>query len=70
MISEKTYILWTNHHRVTLGQADRFNRYWSIITIDEIKGSILLYEKLDREYHGSALQYDIIVIDNNNKENN
>jgi len=40
------------------------------ISIDQSSGSIILYDKLDREYHGSELQYEIIAIDNNNKENN
>jgi hypothetical protein len=41
----------------------------SQISIDQTTGSIVLYEKLDREFHGSELQYEIIAIDNNNKEN-
>ncbi|CAF3768749.1 unnamed protein product [Rotaria sordida] len=40
------------------------------ISIDYITGSIILNDKLDREYHGSELEYDIIAIDYNNKENN
>jgi hypothetical protein len=40
------------------------------ISIDQSSGSIILYDKLDREYYGSELQYEIIAIDNNNKENN
>ena len=42
----------------------------SEISIDQSTGSIILYDKLDREYHGSELQYEIIAIDNNNQENN
>jgi len=40
----------------------------SQISIDSTTGSIILYEKLDREYHGSKLEYEIIAIDNINKE--
>jgi len=42
----------------------------SQISIDQTTGSILLYEKLDREYHGPELHYEILAVDINNKENN
>ena len=42
--------------------------YSSQISIDQTTGSILLYEKLNREYHGAELHYEIIAIDINNQE--
>ncbi|CAF4408161.1 unnamed protein product, partial [Adineta steineri] len=42
----------------------------SQISIDPITGSIILYEKLDREYHGSFIQYEILAIDTHNQGNN
>ncbi|CAF3595684.1 unnamed protein product [Adineta steineri] len=42
----------------------------SQISIDPLTGSIILYEKLDREYHGSFIQYEILAIDTHNQGNN
>jgi hypothetical protein len=42
----------------------------SQISIDQTSGSIILYEKLDREFHGPELTYDILAMDQNNKQNN
>ncbi|CAF1579479.1 unnamed protein product, partial [Adineta steineri] len=42
----------------------------SQISIDPMTGSIILYEKLDREYHGSFIQYEILAIDIHNQGNN
>ncbi|UJR27505.1 hypothetical protein I4U23_008789 [Adineta vaga] len=41
----------------------------SHIFIDQTTGSILLYEKLNREYHGSQIIYQVKAIDTNNREN-
>jgi len=42
----------------------------SQIFIDSRTGSIILYEKLDREYHGAEIQYQILAIDRNHQANN
>jgi hypothetical protein len=42
----------------------------SQIFIDPRTGSIILYEKLDREYHGAEIQYKILAIDRNHQANN
>lgn len=39
------------------------------IRIDSTTGSIILFEKLDREIHGDKVQYDIIAIDYVNRKN-
>ncbi|CAF4759917.1 unnamed protein product, partial [Rotaria sp. Silwood2] len=41
----------------------------SQISIDLTTGSIILFDKLDREIHGEKLQYEIIAIDNINQKN-
>ena len=40
------------------------------ISIDPSTGSIILYEILDREFHGAELQYEILAIDRKNHANN
>ncbi|CAF4189894.1 unnamed protein product, partial [Rotaria sordida] len=40
----------------------------SQISIDLTTGSIILFDKLDREIHGEKLQYEIIAIDNINQK--
>lgn len=53
----------------TLNYEFYLKNFLSDISIDSSTGSIILYNQFDREIHGSKVEYDIIAIDNNNKEN-
>lgn len=40
------------------------------IFVDSSTGSIILYHRLDREYHGAEMTYEIVAIDRNHQANN